>query len=208
MTQHDLAQLYLIRRQRLAKQYTPLLYLESTGTQWIDTGYAPYTAHLDISVDMQLISTTGRYVNAFGVVEYISDSWRRIVFERWAAANYWRVRWSARSPYDLAATDWLSRHVLRINKRVISVDGVTKATASIWSEQLTNPIILFGAQTAIIPQTIVGDMVRIYGCTITNNVTPIRDFAPMLDPDGVPCMFDSVTQTPYYNAGTGDFLYG
>lgn len=30
---------------------------------------------------------------------------------------------------------------------------------------------------------------------------------PALDPTGAPCMFDKVSKTPYYNAGTGDFLY-
>ena len=30
---------------------------------------------------------------------------------------------------------------------------------------------------------------------------------PALDRTGSPCMFDTVTRKPYYNAGTGDFLY-
>ena len=38
---------------------------------------------------------------------------------------------------------------------------------------------------------------------ITNRINLI----PALDTNGVPCMFDTVTQTPLYNAGTGDFLY-
>ncbi len=33
------------------------------------------------------------------------------------------------------------------------------------------------------------------------------NLVPALDTNGVPCMFDTVTQTPLYNAGTGDFLY-
>lgn len=30
---------------------------------------------------------------------------------------------------------------------------------------------------------------------------------PALDPTGAPCMFDIVSLTPFYNSGTGDFLY-
>lgn len=30
---------------------------------------------------------------------------------------------------------------------------------------------------------------------------------PALDPTGAPCMYDTVTRTPYYNQGSGDFLY-
>lgn len=33
------------------------------------------------------------------------------------------------------------------------------------------------------------------------------NFIPALDPTGTPCMFDLVTRTPFYNAGTGDFTY-
>jgi hypothetical protein len=33
------------------------------------------------------------------------------------------------------------------------------------------------------------------------------NLVPALDTNGIPCMFDTVTQTPLYNAGTGDFLY-
>ena len=33
------------------------------------------------------------------------------------------------------------------------------------------------------------------------------DLVPALDPTGRPCMFDLVTRTPFYNAGTGEFLY-
>lgn len=33
------------------------------------------------------------------------------------------------------------------------------------------------------------------------------DLIPVLDPTGAPCMFDLVSKTPFYNSGTGDFLY-
>lgn len=33
------------------------------------------------------------------------------------------------------------------------------------------------------------------------------DLIPVLDPTGAPCMFDLVTRRPFYNSGSGDFLY-
>ena len=33
------------------------------------------------------------------------------------------------------------------------------------------------------------------------------DLIPVLDPTGAPCMFDLVSKTPFYNSGSGDFLY-
>ena len=35
----------------------------------------------------------------------------------------------------------------------------------------------------------------------------IRNYIPALDPTGAPCMYDLVSKTPFYNKGTGDFLY-
>ena len=42
---------------------------------------------------------------------------------------------------------------------------------------------------------------------IQNNIL-VRDFIPVLDKDGVPCMYDKVEGKFYYNAGTGDFIAG
>lgn len=36
---------------------------------------------------------------------------------------------------------------------------------------------------------------------------PVREFVPALDAQGRPCMFDLVEGIPYYNDGTGEFLY-
>lgn len=33
------------------------------------------------------------------------------------------------------------------------------------------------------------------------------DLLPALDPTGAPCMFDLVSRQPFYNVGTGDFIY-
>ena len=38
--------------------------------------------------------------------------------------------------------------------------------------------------------------------------TLVRDFIPVLDKDGTPCMYDLVEHKFYYNAGTGNFIAG
>ena len=35
----------------------------------------------------------------------------------------------------------------------------------------------------------------------------VFDCVPALDPTGTPCMYDTVSRKPFYNSGTGDFLY-
>lgn len=50
---------------------------------------------------------------------------------------------------------------------------------------------------------------KMFFCQIGDNLTGelVRDYIPALDPNGKPCLFDLVTKQPYYNLGTGEFLY-
>ena len=49
---------------------------------------------------------------------------------------------------------------------------------------------------------------RIYEVEISEFETVIHHFIPCLDPNNKPCMFDIITQQPFYNQGDGeDFTY-
>ncbi len=48
--------------------------------------------------------------------------------------------------------------------------------------------------------------IRMYMCKIWDNDILIRDFVPVLDPNKRPCMFDLVTQQPFYSVTGVDFL--
>ena len=50
--------------------------------------------------------------------------------------------------------------------------------------------------------------VRFGSVSIGHNGTLIRDFITVMDKSGVPCMYDRVTKSFFYNQGTGTFLYG
>ena len=43
--------------------------------------------------------------------------------------------------------------------------------------------------------------------SIFRNNEKVLDFIPTLDPNGKPCMYDTVTEKPFYNQGTGEFAY-
>ena len=50
---------------------------------------------------------------------------------------------------------------------------------------------------------------RLYGFSIKNAKAEfIMNLLPCLDKNGTPCMFDTVSKKPFYNQGTGEFLYG
>ena len=48
---------------------------------------------------------------------------------------------------------------------------------------------------------------RIYYCKFYESGTLVRNFVPVLDKSGVPCLYDTVTRTFKYNAGSGTFNY-
>lgn len=49
---------------------------------------------------------------------------------------------------------------------------------------------------------------RIYGAKLLSSSGTVSLYlVPALDPTGTPCMYDTVTRTPFYNQSSGDFLY-
>ena len=46
---------------------------------------------------------------------------------------------------------------------------------------------------------------KIYGFTHKRNGTLVRDFIPVIAPDGEACMFDKVSKKLFCNAGSGTF---
>ena len=50
--------------------------------------------------------------------------------------------------------------------------------------------------------------IRIYRWIYESNGIKIRDFIPVLDKNGTPCMYDRVEKKFYYNQGTGQFIAG
>lgn len=83
-------------------------------------------------------------------------------------------------------------------------DGVYVCTVSdITVQSLPFKIALFGGNN--IPKSW-----RIYYAKFrrkdTNTI--LGEFFPALDANGVPCMYDTVTQQCFYNIGTGSFTYG
>jgi len=51
---------------------------------------------------------------------------------------------------------------------------------------------------------------RIYEVSISQGTEVVHNFVPCLDPNGKPCMFDTVSKKPFYNSATTgpDFIYG
>ena len=51
-------------------------------------------------------------------------------------------------------------------------------------------------------------MGNIYYAKIYDGENLVRDFKPCLDADGVPCLYDLISKTAFYNQGWGSFTWG
>ena len=49
---------------------------------------------------------------------------------------------------------------------------------------------------------------KLYSCAMYDGGVKIRDFKPCLDADGVPCLYDLISKTAFYNQGSGSFTWG
>lgn len=173
-------------------------YLQSTGTQYIDTGFVP-NQDTRVVIDFAYLDENG---NAFFGSRVASGN-RAFTF--WpASAGNWRDNYgSSNATYGIADSE---RHTLDKNKNTTHFDDEVLGTYS--AETFTCPgnLYLFAInQNGTVNYH---SKVRIYSCQIYDNGALIRDFRPCYDPDGVLCLYEKVEKKYYYNAGSGEFTHG
>ena len=167
-----------------------LAYLESTGQQWIDTGVVSNNLSTRYDVDIaftgQILQNgrCGLYTSAFGAYN-----------SQWCCGNVY----SGGAPVQRDV-----RYSLSCRNCQLYVDDVY-VLQRVYS--YTGAQYMF-ASCNVNGQPQYTDYMRIYAAKIYVDGTLVRDFIPVLDNDSVPCMYDQVTGTCYYNSGTGTFLYG
>lgn len=188
-------------------------YLQSSGTQYIDTGIIANEL-TDITADVGWIQndyvigkrtggasgmTNALYIGAgdsrsFAICKTGSSS---VSFDsmRITAPSNGRIVCKTRSWEDdgfLMVSYYEGLGVSSLLKRVTSLNT-------------TYSQILFGAH---IDSTISKGTCRIYRVVYYQAGSPIADYLPCLDTNGVACMWDNIAQEYVYNGGTGSFEYG
>ena len=190
--------------------YKKCAYLESTGTQWIDTGYKPNN-HTQIGI------------RCYWVQKNVSDTCT--CYTDWntsgrgvSVGSVWNggcvmTSYICNKDYMLApivAGVWVYSAMNIQGKSVIETeDGVYKEAPfdakSGGDFQLSITLPLFRGRSS-------GGLYGIAKCRCASLLVmeydkPIAHFVPVLDKGGVPCMFDTVRGKSFYNSGTGQFLY-
>lgn len=178
--------------------YCEVEYLESTGTQWIDTGYAVNTSTDEVETYFQLI-TTDKYKWLMGE----HDNGARFGIGSGDGSNLRNIAYGA-STYKVNDTEvYNSQHYFNANSNGVYVNGTQVHAFESFSS--TSTVYLFNLNISGAGSGASG---RIWRYTHKRNGAIIRDFIPVLDWNMTPCMYDRVTEQLFYNIGTGNFIAG
>ena len=185
-------------------------YLESTGTQYIDTGYVPVDSTEIIARMRASTSDNGHVFYGGGGTYHMSE----LSCYLWSSVIQLHRYDRGGGPEEATRfypNIWFT-HINSKTLREVTFEGKnpTRWTNTINASYNQNTLHLFSHNRGAPTPTISGTAIATF--KISDNSDLKRDFIPVLAPtkaEGatgqVPAMFDKVEGRIYYNAGTGSF---
>ena len=187
----------------LPSGYTQYEYIESSGAQYIDTGFKP-NQDTRVVADFELTSSYSSIRGIFGVRDTNSASAPKMfVFWNSGSSAFRSDYFGTNRPVSISPI--LDRYVVDKNKNVTTI-GTESIRNSASSGQCTNDLFIFcvnaaGSANYFAP-------CRLWSCQVYDNGTLIRDYITCSDPSGEVGLYDQVNGVFYGNAGTGTFSHG
>ena len=195
-------------------RYKRVGWIESSGTEYIDTGYKPtsvtegFTAKFSLTTaddDWNLMNMGGTSTDnyRFGFGGYKTTNFQA-GFIMYGASSWGKLITSPAPQLDVVYNveyNYNSSNAMVLNGSIIASD-------------LTTGSYSYQSNWCIFCQTYQTNHVRfmsgkLYGLIIYSGSNPVRNFIPVLDRQTNKAgLYDLVTKTFYGNAGSGAFTYG
>ena len=186
-----------------------LAYLESSGTQWIDTGLHSDHGYTYVTKLSPIASATWRLF------------WGRQTTQSGAGCEffgYGNTADTVAAYFTLAGkgtgstvvstgVDYKVEMCSAPTDKYVIINGVKSSLVSEHTYSSTLNVYLFGLNNAGSAASGNLSSVRIYYWKAYEGDIVVRDFIPVLDNNNVPCMYDKVSGQLFYNQGTGTFAY-
>ena len=179
---------------RLPEGYAEVQYIQSTGTQYVDTGFKP---NQDSRVLIKLsTSETGSHTVFGADIDWVDNGFALGV----GFTHY------GKETGTISGLNNGSPHEVDFNKNIISMDG--------------NPVLTMGNSTFSVPHNLAlfannraggiqeKTTMVLYYCRIYDGNTIIRDYIPCKNAAGAVGLYDLIGQKFYGNSGTGVFTAG
>lgn len=176
-------------------------YLQSSGTQHIDTGFMP-DQDTRFVIDFETLVVNGET----HIASARTNGSTPLLTLFFGSSGTYGTRYGTTSTKYVPNLSGPGRHVFDRNKNVLSVDGVEAVSADYASFTISSSLTLFARNDGTAVNGYING--RLYSCQIYDNDVLIRDFWPCYDPSGVACLYDKVSREYFYNAGTGEFTAG
>lgn len=174
---------------------TEIEYLQSTGTQWINT-LIPSTLTTKLVVRCSFTNTnSGRY----GCVRYVTDTYRYyfgVSNSKWIAAVN-----SLSYDHNIGDADTLV-HIFTLDNDGFYIDGLKKVNAG--NEAINANILLCNVNNS---QVNVAASSKLYYAKIYDDNVLVFDAIPVRV-DNTGYMYDKISKQLFGNAGTGRFILG
>lgn len=182
---------------RLPKEYQEVEYIQSSGTQYIDTGVSPST-------------------NLITQVDFIPDSSamseHAIFGSTWSANGYFmmfyqnKLRWhSSGKSVDVSAFNANTENNIVCSRTGLNVNGTMYAISPTGTDS-TNTVYIFATQGNMSGNK---GIYKLKYFAMSLNGALVREFIPCYRKlDNVAGLYDLVSSAFYNNAGTGAFIAG
>lgn len=184
----------------LPEGYTELEYIQSSGTQYINTRFIP-TSNTKLSIDFQVLSggddnTIIGTINPNCVIGYNTTE---------IHAGF---KLGTGTPIAIATTV-TSRHTAELSNGVFKVDAQQKSFDQVTGFSQTLTALIFASHYTGVSDNAYGKCAaKVYSAKIYESGVLVRDFIPCKNASGVVGMWDDVNSVFYQNAGTGTFIAG
>lgn len=180
----------------LPSGYKKLEYIQSSGTQYIDTGFKP---NQNTKIELDVLSAEGKSSN----IPYI--------FGAQDSNNYFVATWVLGYGNGMVTTGINlydgEFHVVKVENGALYKDGSIIAQRTVSSFSIGVPIFLFAVNSSRQSTGFYGAC-KLRSCKIYDNGTLVRDFIPCKNASGVIGLWDDVNSAFYQNAGSGTFTSG
>lgn len=182
---------------RVPVGYTEVEWIQSSGTQYIDTGFKP-NQNTKIEADIKVTNTS---CHVFGA----RNSYLSKAFALYWLSNSGLAVQVANSTFNGGTFDTSARHMVAMTATELRIDEATTATYSTSDFQCEQNAWLMSCYSSSASEYAQG---QLFSANIYDGKSLIRQFLPCKNPSGTVGLYDLVGGEFYGNSGTGAFTAG
>lgn len=181
--------------------YTELEYIESDGTQYIDTRVKP-NQDSRMVVDFEVLSNN----TSESHISSARTNGGTPLWTLYYSGNEYATRYGTGAVQTISSLNGAGRHVFDKNRNVLSIDGETVNTVAYETFSVSSTLVIFCRNDGTAKNAHIKGRLRAY--RLYDNGTLVRDYIPVQRLDGAVGLLDKVNNVFYPDVAGGNFIAG